>query len=390
MLIHNARVIVGNGTVVQEGVDIAIAGSRIAAVGPALPSEDEVWDVGGRTVIPGLVNAHVHVLLDAGPDPLASCAHEAPSYLALRAAERTEAMLRAGITTARDLGGVGHADLAVRRALQEGYIRGPRLLASGQWITMTGGHGWRLGIEADGPDAVRHAARTQIKAGVNVVKLMATGGVLTPGAEPGAPALTEDEMRVAVEEAHNAGRLAAAHAQGTSGIANAVRAGIDSIEHGIFLTESLSEEMARRQVFFVPTLAAPYFILQQGEAAGVPAEAVEKVRRIIDTHRESVYMARRMGVPIVAGNDGGTPFNRHEDLVTELRLLVDAGLSPMEALLAATREAARLLHLENEIGTIEPGKRADLVVLDGDPLADITAIGRVRDVVQAGRRVVGE
>ncbi len=386
MLLRNARLIDGCGSL-HERVDISIVGDRIEAVAPQLAPQEEEWDLSGATVIPGLINAHTHILFDASADPLGSAAGEAASYLVLQGARRAEAMLQAGITTARDMGGVDHADLALRRALSEGLGRGPRLLVSGKWITMTGGHGWSLGIEADGVDQVRRAARSQLKAGVDMIKLMATGGVLTPGVEPGAPALTEEEMRAGVEEAHKAGRLTAAHAQGSSGIANALQAGIDSIEHGIFLTEALGEEMARRGVFLVPTLAATHFILAEGEAGGVPPYAVEKTRRVLDRHRESVHLARKLGVPIAAGSDAGTPFNRHDDIVTELRLLIEVGFSPMEALVAATGQAARLLRLEKELGTVETGKLADLVVLDGDPLSNISAVGQVRAVFQSGHRV---
>jgi len=386
MLLRNAHLIDGTGAV-HDRLDIAIAGEQISALGRSLPPQEEVWDLQGAAVIPGLINAHVHLFLDAGPDPL-STARDEPAYLILQAARRAEAMLRAGITTARDMGGIDHADLALKRAIREGLTPGPRLLVSGQLIAMTGGHGWSLGVEADGADALRRAARVQIKAGVDVVKLMATGGVMTPGVEPGAAALTEEEMRAAVEEAHKASRLTAAHAQGTLGIGNALRAGIDTIEHGIYLTEALCQEMARRQVFLVPTLAATHLILVKGEESGIPAYVVEKVRRVTEAHRNSARMAHELGVPIAMGNDAGTPFNHHDDVVTELGLLLEVGFSPMEALVAATREGARLLRLDHEIGTVEVGKQADLVVLAGNPLQDIAAVGQVRAVIQAGRKVV--
>ncbi len=386
MLLRNAHLIDGSGAV-HQATDILIREKEIAAIGPGLTDDGTVWDLAGATVIPGLINCHVHMLMDAGVDPLAHALSDPPAYQVLQAARRAEAMLRAGITTARDLGGVAHADLVLRRAIAEGLIAGPRLLVSGTWICMTGGHGWTIGEEADGPEEVRKAARRQIKAGADVVKVMATGGVLTPGGEPGAPQLTEEEIRAAVEEAHKAGRITAAHAQGTGGIWNAVRAGIDSIEHGFFLTESLCEEMARRGTFLVPTLAAPYQILEHGTEAGIADYAVEKTHRAIEAHRESVRLARDMGVPIACGNDAGTPFNRHDDLVTELRLLVEVGFSPSEALQTATIAAARLLHLEDRIGTVEVGKVADLVVLEDNPLKEIAAVGRVQAVLQAGRVV---
>lgn len=386
MLLRNARLIDGTGRLLDR-TDIRIEGYRIGAIGRGLPPQKEEWDLDGATVIPGLINAHVHLALDAGPDPIGRAVQLPPAYLALEGGRRAEAMLRAGITTARDLGGIGHADLALRRAIAEGIVQGPRLLVSGRLICMTGGHGWQMGVEADGPDAVRKAARTEIKAGVDVVKIMATGGIMTAGVEPGAAQFTEEEIRAGVEEAHKAGLRAATHAQGTTGIHNAVRAGIDSVEHGFFLTEPLCEEMAQRQTFLVPTLAAPFFISEAGEDAGIAPFAVEKSRRVLDEHRASVALAHKTGVPIALGNDAGTPFNRHDDVVTELRLLVEVGLSPMEALLAATGQAARLLGIEEDVGTVQVGKQADLVVLEGDPLADISAVGQIGGVFKAGRRI---
>jgi imidazolonepropionase-like amidohydrolase len=227
MLLRNARLIDGTGQLLDR-TDIRIEGYRIGAIGRGLPPQKEEWDLGGATVIPGLINAHVHLVLDAGPDPIGRAVQLPPAYLALEAGRRAEAMLRAGITTARDLGGIGHADLALRRAIAEGVVQGPRLLVSGRLICMTGGHGWQMGVEADGPDAVRKAARAEIKAGVDVVKIMATGGIMTAGVQPGAAQFTEEEIRAAVEEAHKASLRTATHAQGTTGIRNAVRAGIDS------------------------------------------------------------------------------------------------------------------------------------------------------------------
>ncbi len=350
--------------------------------------DPETFDIGGRTVIPGLISAHVHLTLDdSAPDPFKALSEEPPAITAIRAANRARRMLEAGITTARDVGGANFIELSVRDLIKCGEIPGPRLLCAGKQITMTGGQGWLIGRESDGPDDVRKAVREQLKAGADLIKLMATGGVLTPGIEPGAAQLTEDELRAGIIEAHKAGRRAVAHAQGTEGIKAAIRAGIDTVEHGIFLDEEAVAMMKERDIVFVPTLTPPYRIMQAGRTRGIPQYVMDKMEKINAANTHSFQLARQAGVIVAAGNDGGTPFNPHEDMLTELRLMVETGASPLAAIRAGTWGSARALGLEGEIGTIECGKWADLVVLNGDPLVDITALGRVSCVLQHGKIV---
>ena len=224
---------------------------------PAAKEDDTVIDLQGKTLLPGLINAHCHICMDAGPDPFAALGRLSQAEAVLKAAKRCERMLKNGITTARDLGGFHYVELALRDAIAAGDFPGPRLLCAGLLITMTGGHGWPIGLESDGPDEVRKSARQNLKHGVDCLKFMATGGVLTPGVEPGSPQLSEEEMRAGVEEARHAGRRTASHAQGTTGIKNALRAGIDTIEHGIYLDDEAIEMMLKQGAVFVPTLAAP-------------------------------------------------------------------------------------------------------------------------------------
>ncbi|HMA33686.1 MAG TPA: amidohydrolase family protein [Chloroflexia bacterium] len=389
----NARLIDGTGAPPQTGVTVRIDGSRIAAVagpGATPPAPDgPTIDLAGRTLLPGLINAHIHILMEANSgDSFASMHQESLPNLTIQAAARGRQLLAAGITTARDLGGYQYVELALRDAFARGTLPGPRLLCAGKLITMTGGHGWPIGREADGPVDMRKAVREQLKAGADVIKLMATGGVLTRGVEPGSAQLEEDELRAGIEEAHKAGRRTAAHAQGTTGIKNAIRAGIDTIEHGIFLDDEAVALMRERGVIFVPTLAAPYQIVAAGEARGIPAYAVEKSRRITEAHFRSFALAHAAGVVIAAGNDGGTPFNPAADLVTELRLMTEHGMTALEALRTAGEGSARALGVAGEIGTVAPGKAADLLVVDGDPLAEIGALGRPWLVIQGGQVVV--
>ena len=270
-----------------------------------------------------------------------------------------------------------------------GLVPGPRILCAGRGICITGGHGWHLiGREADGPDEVRKAVREQIKAGADVIKIFATGGVMTPGVDPNSAQLTLDEVRAAIEEARKAGRRTAAHAGGAEGIANALEGGITTIEHGIFLNEALCRRMARDGVALVPTLIAPQAILTGGVAAGIPEFAVRKSEAVCDRHVESFEMAMRLGVPIAAGTDAGTPLNGHGSMVPELELMVKAGLAPLAAIHAATAAAALALGLEHEAGRVAPGLAADLLAVAGNPAERIGALDEVRLVMAQGRLVV--
>jgi imidazolonepropionase-like amidohydrolase len=391
MKLINVRLLDGTGSIPVENATL-ILNERVQDIASddrlADYPDPETLDAGGRTVIPGLINVHVHLAIDANAaDTFKAVCSEPPAVTAIRAASRAQRMLAAGITTARDLGGSNYIELTVRDLIRSGEIPGPWLLCAGKLITMTGGQGWPIGRESDGPDDVRKAVREQLKAGADVIKLMATGGLLTQGVEPGAAQLTEDELRAGILEAHKAGRRTATHAQGTEGIKAAIRAGIDTVEHGIFLDDESVAMMKERQIVLVPTLAAAYQIMQAGRARGIPQYVMDKMEKVASAHTNSFQLAWRAGVIIAAGNDGGTPFNPHEDLVTELRLMVKAGMPSPDAIRAGTWGSACALGLEGEIGTIERGKWADLVVLDGDPLADIAAVGRVWCVIQHGKVV---
>ena len=388
MILFNARLIDGTGKV-WERANIQFEGDRITAVTDReAPATDEgAVDLGGRTVIPGLINCHAHLCLDGSPDPTLAWAQRSLTENVLVAGCHAQATLKAGVTTVRDLGGCEGVDLGLKRAINDGVVPGPRLLVSARVLCMTGGHGHFMGREVDGPDEVRKGAREQLKAGADIIKVMATGGVMTPGIEPGSAQLTYEELRAAIEEAEKAGKLTATHAQGTTGIKNAVRAGIDSVEHGFYLDAEVVDMMLEQGTFFVPTLAALYHIIEGGLESGIPAFVVEKAKRASEAQLESVRRAHEAGVRIAAGNDGGTPFNTADNLVSELQQLVDVGLSPAEALDGAHRSAAELLRMADQVGTVEPGKLADLVVLDADPLADISTVRQPHMVFKAGRQV---
>ncbi|MGE5257374.1 MAG: amidohydrolase family protein [Hyphomicrobiales bacterium] len=389
----DGRVVVGNGKVLERA-SVLVEGERILKVATknyTPPKGCRRISLKGRTLLPGFIDAHVHLCLDGSPDPVTAFMNTPLPISLLKAANFARDTLMAGVTTIRDMGAKDGIDLGLRQAIRTGLVPGPRMLVSGQLICMTGGHGWPLGREANGADEVRKAAREQIKAGVDIVKLMATGGVMTPAVEPGSEQFTEAELAAGVEEAHKAGKKTATHAMGTNGILNALRAGIDSIEHGVYLDDEAVELMKKRGVPLIPTLSALLQIESKGLKAGIPAFAVEKTAKVKPFHLASIRLARQAGVAVAMGTDAGTPFNLHGENLRELKLLAEhSGFSPGEAIEAGTRVSAQVLGLEKELGTIEAGKLADLVAVDGNPLDDIDILLRrpsIRLVVQGGRIV---
>ena len=389
-ILSGAVLIDGTGVPPVAGRAVVVEQGRIAAVVDerAAPS-GTVRRLDGLTLLPGLINCHVHLCFGGEADPASAMLKEAYAATVIQAAVRARLTVEAGVTTVRDLGGRDYAELSVRDAVRTGSIPGPRMLCAGRGICITGGHGWHLvGREADGPDDVRKAVREQIKAGADVIKLFATGGVMTPGVDPNSAQLTLDEVRAGIEEARKAGRRTAAHAAGTDGIANCLEGGITTIEHGIYLTEELCRRMVRDGVALVPTLIAPAAIVAGGVAAGIPEFAVRKSQVVSDRHVESFQMALRLGVTIAAGSDAGTPLNAHGSLVPELALMVKAGLAPLAAIRAATASAAGALGLEQETGRVVAGLAADLLAVAGNPADRIEALDEVRFVMVQGREVV--
>jgi imidazolonepropionase-like amidohydrolase len=387
-LLRDVTVLDGTGADPVPGQAVVVEGRRIAWIGPVdqAPSTapESVVDGGGRTVLPGLVNCHVHLTADGAPDLFAQVAGDTVPVATLRAARSAWTTLQSGVTTVRDCGAADDIVVELAKEIARGAVPGPRVQAAGRVITMTGGHGHFIGREADGPDEVRKATRAEIKAGAAVIKVMATGGVLTPGVTPTQTALLPEELAVVAQEAHNSGRRVTTHAIGRAGIHNALLAGIDSVEHGFYFDDELLELAIDQGAFLVPTMLAVDGIVRNGRAQGIPGWVVEKAESEAAQQRESFAAAVTSGMRIAAGTDAGTPFNAHGDLARELALMVQHGLTPMQALVSATSGAAANLGMDGEIGTLEVGKLADLVLVDGDPLADVTATGRVVLVVKDG------
>lgn len=365
-----------------EDAYMIVADGLIESINQKIPDgfTEEIVDLSDKIVMPGMINCHTHICLLPVADSDAVLSHSIPE-ITLIAADNAKKYLYSGVTTIRDLGGVKGIDLVVRDYIKNGICEGPDILASGQFLTMTGGHGHTMGVECDGVDECRKAARLQMKKGADIVKIMATGGVLTKGVEPGQSQLNEDEMKAAVYEAHKAGKKTAAHAQGAQGIKNAISAGIDSIEHAFYLDDEGIEMMQKNDVYLVPTLSPPFYIYENRD--NMDGEFVRKIEESAQSHKNGLIKAIEAGVKIAAGTDGGTPFNLHANTYKEIALLSENGMSNYQAILAGTRYAAECLGLDDR-GTLEAGKKADFIALDENPLANIEALANVSRIYKSG------
>ena len=377
----------------REGLGLLIEGERITRLAPVGKFEGfdgERIDTAGGTLLPGLTDCHVHLVYSGHADARAFMAKQSPADITLTALQNAQKNLAGGITSVRDCGGKDYLEFSVRDAINRGTFQGPTIHAAGRMICMTGGHGNAIGRVADGSDEVIKAVREQVHAGCDLVKLMATGGVMTPGVNPEDAHYSAEEMRVGVQEARRFHKKTASHAQGTEGILNAVRAGIHSIEHGIFMSQTCIDEMNEAGVYLVATIAALKNIVANGEK-GIPAYAVEKAQRVAEHHKRSIQLYHAAGGRFAMGTDAGTPFNHHGENAQELAFMVELGLSPVEALTAATVNAADLMGIADQ-GCLAEGMKADLLLVDGDPTQDITrAADRThhRAVYKAGVRVEG-
>jgi imidazolonepropionase-like amidohydrolase len=386
-VISGGRIVTGTAAPpIEDGV-LILEGGRIAAVGRAADfssfgEPDRAVDARGSTVMPGLIDSHVHIFHEAQLLKLSE------SAAALWGANYVQSALRAGLTTIRDLGAQTGAVFGLRRAVREGFTVGPRVLACGTAICMTGGHGWaNLSGEADGPDGVRKLARQQLKAGADVIKLMASGGAGTPGELPTSVQLGPEELRAGVEEAHKAGKPAAAHALATQSIINSIEAGVDSIEHGVFLDERCLELMIARDIALCPTISVYPRIVERGRAGGEGGFVIEKSVGLIEPHFESLKRAVAAGVKIVYGTDSATLYNPLGDGEAEMALMVKAGMTPLAVIASATRIAAEACGIDDLVGTIEPGKLADITIVRGDASRDIAALRHVEAVFRDGVEV---
>ena len=369
---YMADILTENGIIIQIG-DLK-----------GLPSNIRTLDLHGRTLMPGLFNCHVHIT--SNPDPRAQ-KPTSQAALTIQAINNLALHLSSGVTYVRDVGSAEFIDIELREAVNDGRVQGPDMQVSGRCICMTGGHGWNTGRQADGADECRKAAREMLRAGADWIKVMATGGVMTKGVEPGAEQLSVEEMTAIAEEAHKKGVRVCTHAQGNTGIKNALKAGIDCIEHGIYLDDESIGTMLKQGSWLVPTLCAPHFILKHGVKDGVPEYAVKKTEIVHDAHFASFQKAYKAGVKCACGTDAGTPYNPHNGTPNELILMVKSGLTPMQAIETATINSAKLLNVSDSLGSIEVGKKAHFAIFDGDPSKDINDILKCRMTVKNGEVV---
>ncbi len=387
--IANVTVFDGQRARAKQGVlieDDRIVWTGAHARAPKPARAAKAVEGAGKFLTPGLIDCHVHLAFDGLGDFAGEAATLTPAVAAIKGTVNARKHLAAGVTTVRDLGGPGGACIQVGLAIERGLIPGPRVLAAGHALTVTGGHGHNVAFarEVDGPDAMRKAVREEIRAGARAIKVVATGGVLTPGIGATFTAYTPGELAAAVDEAHKWDRGVAAHAIGAEGILAAVRAGVDSVEHATYVTPQIAREMRERGTFRSPTICAIRGIVDNPDR--VPAYALEKGRSTEAAARESHRRAVRAGVRHVCGTDAGTPFNPHGSAPRELVRMVEWGMTPLAALRAATSNGAELLRLA-EAGAVANGMQADLVLYGEDPLDDIAATLRPLTVWKGGLRV---
>ena len=401
-VITNVRLIDGRGGPPVDRGHVAVRDGKIVSVGhvDARPSADAVLDGANLTLLPGLIDAHAHLVYSGfrSLDAIDRCSIETATINAVGNAER---VLNAGYTAIRDVGTIGNVAVAVRDAIAEGKVPGPTVVASGSIICSTGGLGdtlpphWQashgLGKLVDGPDAIRREVRRQIRAGVDNIKLAASGVEVGPYAWTWMTTFSEEEIRVAVEEAHRWGRTVAVHAQSYDAVRFALRAGVDTIEHGTRMDDETIALFKRSNAILVPTLCTLFSVLELGSTLNLLPKQREEMAVNEPLWLDSLRRAREAGVPIAAGGDIGNRYPQGSN-AREIVHLVKAGLSPMEALCAATSIASRVLKCQQQIGTLEVGKAADLLLLDGDPLANIEILlepARIALVVKDGRAAAG-
>jgi imidazolonepropionase-like amidohydrolase len=400
--IRAGRLFDGIADTVRENVVIVVAGDRIQSVGPAgavsIPKGATVIDLSSATVLPGLIDCHTHLGARADRYDEIYNFKDTPFQSAFAATVNARKTLEAGFTSVRDVGSLPFLAVDLRNSINEGLIPGPRIVASGPGISITGGHGdlnnfspqTRVSMFpeerdfqlADGVDQVRHVVRAQLKYGVDVIKILATGGVLSKGDSPGAPQFTPEELKAAAEEAHMAGRKIAAHAHGTQGIKNAILAGIDSIEHASLIDDEGIRLAKEHGVYLVMDIYNDDYILGKAIEFGLPKEHVEKEKAIGRLQRENFERAVKAGAKMAFGTDAGV--YPHGDNAKQFFYMVKFGMTPAQAIHAATSSAADLIGRSKDVGTVEAGKYADLIAVSADPLQDVRALENVGFVMKGG------
>lgn len=401
VVLKAARIIDGTGAEPIRNGAIVVKGDKIAAIGPAgsitVPAGAKVIDLGNATLLPGFIDAHTHIIgrVLGDPDGQNASVRDLDSFGAILAVRNAERTLLAGFTTIRNLGAPHFDDMAIRKAIDEGWVNGPRMITAGHSFGITGGHcdenGYKPGLAdsdyrtgvADGVDEVRKAVRYQVKYGADVIKICATGGVLSEGDAVGATQYTFEELKAIVDEAAKLERRVAAHAHGTEGIKLAVRAGVASIEHGSFLDEEGAKLMAEKGTFLVPTLSAGEGVEKLATNGLLTGLRGEKALAAAAAMRKAIKLAVAHRIPIALGTDAGViphGLNGHEFTL----MVIWGGLRPMDAIVAGTLNGAKLLGTDATVGSLTVGKKADIVAVAGDPLAEIRTMEKAVFVMKNG------
>lgn len=346
---------------------------------------DQMVDVQGKYLVPGLINAHTHIVMAADGRERAGQDVTLDTLVAL---QNLQDAIASGVTTIRDAGSTDNIDLKLATKIRQQRLQLPDIIGSGAALTMTGGHGSKIGMEVDGVDEVRKAARWNLKHGAQTIKLMATGGVSLDGEQPTDEQLSVEELTAAVLEAHHKGKPAMAHAQGTQGIKNAILAGVDSVEHAVYLDDETIQMLLDTNTAIVPTMAAPWQMLQHKD--DIPAYMYDKASALWEAHQQSIRDAAAAGVNVVMGTDAGTSYNDFKSGPgVEIRLLASVGMTPEQVLLASTIRGAELLGIAERVGELVPGKDADMLILDRDPLQDLAVLTDAPRVIKRGQAVTG-
>jgi len=390
VVIRGARLIDGVGPEPRTGYDVFVRGDRIAAVEPTEPAGPlaagaTVIDGSGATLLPGMIDCHAHYTIDPTvEDGFLLYGAERVEQLILRAAGMARRALEAGVTTARSAGSPVNLDVVLSAAIAAGHVAGPRLLAAGPALTITGGHGYLFGREADGELEFIRAVRTNVRDGAEVIKVVASEAAMLTTSVAGVEEVSEAELVAVVNEARRLHRRVLSHAQNSESVIRSARAGVASVEHAFLADEAAIETLAEHGTTLVPTLVVTAVWHELSDLSPAARARQDEIERL---HRRSCETAIRLGVEVAAGTDTGVRGVMPEMVWREVVLLHGHGASPMQAIHAATSTAARLLGVEDDVGTIETGKRADLVLVDGDPLVDLSRLAHPRLVMQGGRLV---